>query len=138
MEKARLLNLLWVSHFHCAPIIIFIITQLLCLVDGGCLWLEEPIPFTEHLIHRITQLPCNGEDPTDISEGKSNDLAIMGAMKKKYKLENKKRGDAICNINEKLVRLATQILARKVMRKCYVDEVPVLVVALAEQCMEAS
>ena len=54
VEKAGLLNLIWVSHFHHAPITIFIIRQLLCLVHGGCLWLEEPIPITDHLIHHIT------------------------------------------------------------------------------------
>ena len=82
------------------------------------MWLEEPIPITKHLIHRITQLPCKGEDPVDISEGKRSDLAITKAMKKKYKLEKKKRGYAIFSINEKLLRVATQILAGKVMRKC--------------------
>lgn len=42
----------------------------------GCLWLEEPIPITDQLIHRITLLPCKGEDPIDISKGKSKDLAM--------------------------------------------------------------
>lgn len=68
----------------------FFIRQLLCLVHDGCLWLEEPIPITDHLIHRITQLPCAREDPTNILEGKSDDMAIVEAMKKKFKLEKKK------------------------------------------------
>ena len=41
VEKAKMLNLLWVSHFHHAPITIFVIKELLCLVHDGFLWLEE-------------------------------------------------------------------------------------------------
>jgi len=82
-EKVGLLNLIWVQHFHHAPTTIFIIMQLLCLVHDGCLWLEESIPITTNLIHCISWLPCKGEGPTDISEGKGSDLAIVEAMKKK-------------------------------------------------------
>ena len=85
-----------------------------------------------HLIHRISRLPCKGKDPTHISEGKSSDLDITEAMKKKYKLDKKKMGYTISNINDKVVRVVTQILVGKVIRKCRVDEVPVPVVALAE------
>ena len=53
-------------------------------------------------------------------------------MKAKYKLEKKKRGYAISNIKDKAVRVATQILAGKVMHKCRADEVLTLVVELAE------
>jgi len=86
----------------------------------------------ENLIHYITQLLWKGEDPTDISEGKSSDLAITKAMKKKFKLEKMKRSYAISSINDKAVRVVTQILVSKVMRKHHTDEVPVLVVALVE------
>lgn len=82
VEKARLLHLLWIPDFHRTPITIFIIRQLLCLVHDGYLWLEEPIPITTELSHRISQLPCKGKDPTEIA-GKSKDLALAGAMKKK-------------------------------------------------------
>jgi len=132
VEKARLLNLLWVPHFHCGPITILVIRQLLCLVHGRCLWLEEPIPITEHLIQCITWLPCKGEDPVVISQGKSSDLAIAEAMKKKYKLEKKKRGYIISNINNKAIRVVTQILASEVIHKCSRDEVLAPVVAHAE------
>ena len=63
-------------------------------------------------------------------------MAIAEAMKKKYKLEKNKRGYTISSINNKVVKVVTQILAGKVMWKCYVDEVPAPVVALAEQCVE--
>ena len=124
------------SHFHHAPITIFVFRKLLYLLHDGCLWLDEPKPITAYLIQHISQLPCKVEDPADISEGKGSDLAIAEAMKKKYKMEKKKRGYTISNINENAVHVATQILAGKFMRKCRTDEVPTLMVALAKQCME--
>lgn len=57
-------------------------------------------------------------------------------MKKKYKLKKKRRGYIISNIKDKGVCIATQLLAGKVMRKFHGDEVPALVVTLAEQCAE--
>lgn len=54
VAKARLLNLRWIPHFHHAPIAIFIIMQLLCLVHDGYLWMEEPIPIMAELLHRIS------------------------------------------------------------------------------------
>lgn len=130
VEKVGLLHLLWILHFHRAPITIFIIRQLLFLVHEWYLWLEEPIPITTDLIHRISQLPCKGKDPVEIAE-KSRDLALIEAMKRKYKLEKKKRGYTIINIKDNGVHVATQLLVGKVMRKCHGDEVPAPVVALA-------
>lgn len=87
------------------------------------------------LIHRITRIPYKGKDLAKIA-GKSGDLALTEAMKKKYKLEKKKRGYTISNIKDKGVRVATHLLARKVMRKFHRDEVPTPVVALEKQCAE--
>jgi len=85
-----------------------------------------------HLIHTITRLCCKGEDRTNISEGKSDDLAIVETMKKSFKLEKNKRGYVISHINNTAVKVMMQILAGKLMRKCRVDEMPMLVVALVE------
>lgn len=62
-------------------------------------------------------------------------MAIAEAIKKKYKLVRKKTGYAISSISYKAVKVVTQILASKVMRKCHIDKVPAPVVTLAEQCM---
>lgn len=88
-----------------------------------------------NLIHKIFWLPCNGKDPIEIAR-KSGDLALIEAMKEQYKLEKKMRGYTISNINDKVVSVATQLLAMKVMRKCHGDEVPVLIATLVEQCEE--
>ena len=57
-------------------------------------------------------------------------MALTEAMKKKFKLEKKKQGYAISNINNSAIKVTTQILAGKVMQKFHTDEVPVPVVAL--------
>lgn len=75
VEKVVLLHLLWISHFHHAPLMIFVIRKLLWLVHDGYLWLEEPIPIMVELIHRISQFPCKGKYPAKIA-GKSKDLAL--------------------------------------------------------------
>lgn len=113
VEKVGVLNLLWVTHFHRAPITIFFIKKLLFMVHDGYLWLEEPIPITENLIHHISWLPYKGKDLAIISEGKGSDLAFTEAMKTTYKLEKKNRGCAITSIKDKVVHIATQILATK-------------------------
>jgi len=112
---------------------IFVIKQLLFLVHDGYLWLEEPIPITAELIHRISWLPYTGRDPVEIAST-SGDLAIAEAMKKKYKLEKKQRGYIITRIQDKGVHVVTQLLARTMMRKCHANEVPTTVIVLTEQC----
>lgn len=64
----------------------------------------------------------------------SGDVTMMESLKKKYKLEKNQRGYAIASIQDKGVRIATELLAGKVMRKCRGNEVPTVVVPLAEQC----
>jgi len=84
-----------------------------------------------NLLHRVSLLPCKGKDPGVII-GKSGDLALAKFMKKNYKLEKKKRDYTISSIKDKGVYVATQFLARKVMRKRCSDEVLAPVVALSE------
>jgi len=58
------------------------------------------------LIHRISQLPCEGRDPVEIL-GMSGNLTIAEAMKKKYKLEKKQRRYFITSIQDKGVCIVT-------------------------------
>ena len=73
VDKAGLLNLLWVLHYNRTPIIVLVIKKLLCLGHDGCLWLEEPIPIIDRLIHRITQLPYIGENLAMMFGGKGGE-----------------------------------------------------------------
>jgi len=65
---------------------------------------------------------------------KGDEQALLKAMKEKFKLLKKLQGYAISSICDPMVKVAMQILAGKVMRKCCVDEVSTLVFALAAQC----
>jgi len=57
-------------------------------------------------------------------------------MKAKYKLEKRKRGYVIASIKDRWVRVATQLMASKLMRKCHADEVPTPIIALLDECAE--
>jgi len=57
-------------------------------------------------------------------------------MKDKFKLVKKSHRYSICSISDLAIKVATHILAGKVMRKCHADEVPIHVIALATQCIE--
>ena len=85
MEKAGLLNLRWIPHYHHMAITIFVIRQLLCLVHDGYLWLDELIPITANLVHRLTHFPTKGNDPAQIANT-SSDVGLAREMKAKYKL----------------------------------------------------
>jgi len=136
VEKVGLLNLLWVPHYNRTPVIVLVIKQLFCLVHDGCLWLEELISITDMLIHRITRLPYTGENPAMIFGGKGGELVLVESMKEKFKLVKKPRGYASSSICDPTMKVAMQILTGKVMQKCHADEVPVPVIALAQQCAE--
>jgi len=65
---------------------------------------------------------------------KDREHALAEAMKEKFKLVKKSIGYAITSIYHPAVKVVTQILVRKVMRKCHADEVSAILIALAIQC----
>ena len=44
VDKAGLLNLVWVLHYNHTPITLLVIKQLLYLSHDGCHWLENQYP----------------------------------------------------------------------------------------------
>lgn len=135
VNKVGLLNLLWVPHYHHTPINLTVIKQLLCLVHDGCFWLIEPIPIIDMLIHRITLLPHSGLNLAKSFGGKMGECDLAEKMKDKFKLVKKARRHSISSIIHPKVKVATQILAGKVMSKCHPNEVSAPVVLLAAQCV---
>jgi len=65
---------------------------------------------------------------------KSNDVGMIEWLKKTYKLTNGMQGYVIDSISDNAVQVATQLLARKVMRKCRSFEISIIFIALAEEC----
>lgn len=47
VDKVRLLNILWVSHFNRMIINTVCVRKFLALAHDGCIWLGEPIPITD-------------------------------------------------------------------------------------------
>lgn len=89
VEKARLFHMIYVPHFHRLIINIMFVRQLLTLVHDGCLWLSEPIPITDMLIHRITKLPYKGANLANKFKGKSKEKELVDKMKNKFGLIKK-------------------------------------------------
>jgi len=77
--------------------------------------LEELIPITDMLIHHITCLPYTCENTTMIFCGKGGELVVIESMKEKFKLVKKSCRYAISSICNPVVKVATHILAGKVM-----------------------
>jgi len=82
------------------------------------------------------RLPYIGENTAMMFGGKGGEQALVEVMKEKFNLMKKLRGYAISSICNLAVKVATQILAGKVMRKCRVGEMPTLVISLIAQCVE--
>lgn len=128
--------MLWVSHYNRTVVMVLVVKQLLCLVDDGCLWLDEPIPNTDRLIHRITRFLYTSENLAIIFGEKGGEQALAESMKEKFKLVKKLHNYSISCICYHAVKVATKILAGKVIRKSRTNEVLVPVVALEAQCAE--
>lgn len=108
----------------------------LTLVHDGFLWMSTLIPIIDMLIHRITLLPHLGLNPAKEFGGKTSERDIEEKMKDKFKLMKKLHGYSITSITDPTVKIATQILASKIMRKCHADEVTMPVISLAALCVE--
>jgi len=136
VNKVGLLNLLWVPHYHHAPINLTVINQLLFLLHDRCLWLSELILIMDMLVHLITLLPHSGLNLAKVFGGKTSECDLAENMKDKFKLVKKLHGHSTTNISDPTVKVTTQILVGKVMRKCHADKVLTRVVSLVAQCME--
>ena len=55
--------------------------------------------------------------------GKLGEQNLTNQMKDKFKLANKSHGYSISSITDPTIKVATQIMAGKIMRKFHADEV---------------
>lgn len=69
--------------------------------------MEEPIPITDMLIHRITILPHLGLNLARAFGGKVGERDFVERMKDKFKLVKKPREYSISTIADPVVRIAT-------------------------------
>ena len=70
------------------------------------------------LIDRVTLLPHSRLNPAMAFDGKTGERDLAMRMKDKFKLAKKLCGYSISSITNPTVKVATQILVGKIMRKC--------------------
>ena len=69
-------------------------------MHDGCLWLSEPIPIIDMLIHRIMKLPYKGADPAKEFGGKGGEKELVDRMKIEFGLSKKSGGYSIHSIQD--------------------------------------
>jgi hypothetical protein len=136
LANTRILNLLDIPHFGRGQDVKKCINQLMEVTHGGFLWLEEPIYIDVELISFITGLPCQGKSLMQYLEEKMKEKALAEEMKKTYGTERGSCRIIIKCISDATTRLATKIMACKLLRKCRKEEVPAEVIMAEAQCTE--
>jgi hypothetical protein len=76
LENIGILNLLEIPHFRWGKDVNKCVKQLLSVLHGGFLWLEEPISIDVELISFIIGLPSNGEKLAQYLEDKTKEKAL--------------------------------------------------------------
>jgi len=104
------------------------------ILHGDFLWLEEPISIDIELISFIKSLPSMGESPTQYLDEKTKEKSLTKEMKKTYGTERGSHGIIIKRTSDASIRMATNAMACKMLRKFRKEEVPAGVVAIATQC----
>jgi len=103
VDKAGLLNMLWVPHYNHMPITMIVINRILWLVHDGFLWLEETILITNMMIPRIIRLLHVGENLAMEFGINTSEHDLAKEMKDKFKLTKKPRRYSITNITNPTV-----------------------------------
>jgi hypothetical protein len=116
LRKSKILSLLKFMHFGRALDFQSCVCFLLTRVHGGYLWLDQPYLIDQAIIHMISGLPTYGEDLTDSLREKH---APQEEVYSKYDTCRRKRGVVILEINDSIVRFATQILTCKLICKLW-------------------
>jgi hypothetical protein len=111
--------------------------MLLLCYHGGYLCLDRRITVDLTLIHRIIGLSMQGPDLQDFYPGKAIDHALAQKIKDTYgDVEKGTIGYKVSSIQSGTVRLACQLIARKLVRKNQPTQVIGFVVDLTRKCVE--
>jgi hypothetical protein len=91
-------------------------------VHGGVLWMERLVSIDVDMIAYIIGFPTTGDKPETDLEEKPKEKVIAEEMKNKFNTDKGSRGLIINRINEHVTRLATNLLACQLLRKCHKEE----------------
>jgi hypothetical protein len=131
LAKTRILGLLDLPNFGRGEYANSCVKQLMAVTHGGYLWLEQLVSIDVDLIAHITGLSSCSIDLTQFLEDKKKEKALAKEMKNKYDIERESHRIIIKHISDIATRMATKIMACKLLRKCLKEEVPFRVVAAA-------
>jgi hypothetical protein len=101
------------------------------VTHGGYLWVEVPISIDVEIITYITGLPSQGETPAQYLDEKMKEKAPAKEMKKTYGTERGSCRIIIKHISDVATRMATKIMACKLIKTFRKEEVPARVIAAA-------
>jgi hypothetical protein len=115
LENTGILNLLEIPHFGRGKEVNNCIKQLIAVLHGGFLWMEQPISIDVELITTITGLPSMGENPAQYLDDKTKEKALAEEMKRTYGTERGSHGIIIKRISDATTRMATKLMACKML-----------------------
>jgi hypothetical protein len=118
LDKAGILNLFDIPHFGWTQEINACIKMILIFVHGGYMWLDREVSINKYLIVHITNISLQGEDPYLLFFDKKNEKYITERMKDKLHTFPGQCGLDVTWIYDPKVRVLTQSLACKLLRKC--------------------
>ena len=101
------------------------------VTHGRDIWLDKIISIHVDLIAHITGLSSWGMDPMQFLDDKTKEKALTEEMKNKYGTERGTCGIIIKRISDIATKMATKIMACKLLIKCYKEEVLARVVVVA-------
>jgi hypothetical protein len=96
----------------------------------------KPILIDTNIISQITSLPTQEEDPTLLFVDKKSDMALSEAMREKFHIVRGVHRLDVPSIYDPTIRIVTQVLTCKLLKKCRKDQVPTSVIVVAEKCVE--
>jgi hypothetical protein len=137
LVQSTLLNFMKIPHFKRHQEVNARVKLLLSSYHGSYLWLNCCITVDPMLIHRITGLSMQGPYPQDFYPRKSMDHALAQKIKDTYSdLKKGTQGYKVDSIQSGTVRLACQLIARKLVQNNRPTQVTGFVVDLAGKCAE--
>jgi hypothetical protein len=134
LENIGILNLVDIPHVGRVKEVNNCVNQLMGVLHGGFLWMEEHVSIDVELIAFITGLPSMGKSPMQYLYDKTKEKAKSEEMKKTYGTEKGLYEIIIKRISDATTRMATKLMVCEFLCKYHKEEVPTRDFAPAAQC----
>jgi hypothetical protein len=84
LVNTGILSFLEIPHFERGEYVNNYVKQLLVVLHGGFLWLDEPVSIDVKLISFIKGMPSNGENLVQYMDDKTKENTLAEEMKETY------------------------------------------------------